>query len=74
MLLPQRQQLLDILSFTGLPAPSAIMNQQPAVQNQAQAQAQAPNAAGQDGWDEARLEEAMKRLKLLHIKVTSFST
>ncbi|EXK30148.1 hypothetical protein BFJ63_vAg6344 [Fusarium oxysporum f. sp. narcissi] len=43
------------------------MNQQPAVQNQAQAQA--PNAAGQDGWDEARLEEAMKRLKLLHIKV-----
>ncbi|EGU88623.1 hypothetical protein FOXB_00872 [Fusarium oxysporum f. sp. conglutinans Fo5176] len=48
------------------------MNQQPAVQNQAQAQA--PNAAGQDGWDEARLEEAMKRLKLLHIKVTSFST
>lgn len=72
MLLPQRQQLLDILSFTGLPAPSAIMNQQPAVQNQAQAQA--PNAAGQDGWDEARLEEAMKRLKLLHIKVTSFST
>ncbi|KAI1026596.1 hypothetical protein LB505_000711 [Fusarium chuoi] len=46
------------------------MNQQPAVQNQAQAQAQAPNAAGQDGWDEARLEEAMKRLKLLHIKST----
>ncbi|KAF5620506.1 hypothetical protein F52700_11234 [Fusarium sp. NRRL 52700] len=45
------------------------MNQQPAVQNQAQAQAQAPNAAGQDDWDEARLEEAMKRLKLLHIKV-----
>ncbi|EMT65960.1 hypothetical protein FOC4_g10008075 [Fusarium odoratissimum] len=44
------------------------MNQQPAVQNQAQAQA--PNAAGQDGWDEARLEEAMKRLKLLHIKLT----
>ncbi|KAF5544972.1 hypothetical protein FPHYL_10873 [Fusarium phyllophilum] len=43
------------------------MNQQPAVQNQAQAQA--PNAAGQDDWDEARLEEAMKRLKLLHIKV-----
>ncbi|KAJ4140742.1 hypothetical protein BFJ70_g10563 [Fusarium oxysporum] len=43
------------------------MNQQPAVQNQAQAQA--PNAAGQDGWDDARLEEAMKRLKLLHIKV-----
>ncbi|KAF5648742.1 uncharacterized protein FTJAE_1221 [Fusarium tjaetaba] len=43
------------------------MNQQPAVQNQAQAQA--PIAAGQDDWDEARLEEAMKRLKLLHIKV-----
>ncbi|KAF9767282.1 hypothetical protein IL306_000147 [Fusarium sp. DS 682] len=43
------------------------MNQQPAVQNQAQNQA--PNAAGQDDWDEARLEEAMKRLKLLHIKV-----
>ncbi|KAF4341073.1 hypothetical protein FBEOM_4943 [Fusarium beomiforme] len=43
------------------------MNQQPAVQNQAQNQA--PNAVGQDDWDEARLEEAMKRLKLLHIKM-----
>lgn len=47
------------------------MNQQPAAQNQAQVQAS--NAAGQDVWDEQRLEEAMKRLKLLHIKVTSFS-
>jgi hypothetical protein len=46
------------------------MSQQPAAHNQAQA----PNAAGQDDWDEARLEEAMKRLKLLHIKVTSLST
>ena len=26
----------------------------------------------QDVWDEARLEEAMQRLKLLHIKVTVF--
>ncbi|KAL4732369.1 hypothetical protein ACLX1H_001384 [Fusarium chlamydosporum] len=43
------------------------MNQQPAAQNQAQVQAS--NAAGQDVWDEQRLEEAMKRLKLLHIKV-----
>ncbi|RGP63121.1 hypothetical protein FSPOR_8811 [Fusarium sporotrichioides] len=43
------------------------MNQQPAVQNQAHAQAS--NGAGQDVWDEQRLEEAMKRLKLLHIKV-----
>jgi hypothetical protein len=47
------------------------MNQQPAAQNQAQAQAS--NAAGQDVWDEQQLEEAMKRLKLLHVKVTSFS-
>ncbi|CAG7560392.1 uncharacterized protein B0J16DRAFT_389376 [Fusarium flagelliforme] len=45
------------------------MNQQPAAQNQHQAQAQASNAAGQDVWDEQQLEEAMKRLKLLHIKV-----
>jgi uncharacterized membrane protein len=45
------------------------MNQQPAAQNQRQAQAQASNAAGQDVWDEQQLEEAMKRLKLLHIKV-----
>jgi len=49
------------------------MNQQPAAQNQHQAQAQASNAAGQDVWDEQQLEEAMKRLKLLHIKVTSCS-
>ncbi|KAF4461764.1 hypothetical protein FALBO_11420 [Fusarium albosuccineum] len=41
------------------------MSQQPATQNQTQA----PGAAGQDDWDEARLEEAMQRLKLLHIKV-----
>jgi pyridoxine 5'-phosphate synthase PdxJ len=47
------------------------MNQQPAAQNQAHAQAS--NGAGQDVWDEQRLEEAMKRLKLLHIKVTLFS-
>ncbi|KAM0348643.1 hypothetical protein ACHAPU_004078 [Fusarium lateritium] len=46
------------------------MNQQPAAQNQAQAQTQASDTAGQDVWDEAHLEEAMKRLKLLHIKVT----
>ncbi|RGP80213.1 60s ribosomal l34 [Fusarium longipes] len=44
------------------------MNQQPAAQNQAQTQA--PNTVGQDVWDEQQLEEAMKRLKLLHIKVT----
>lgn len=43
------------------------MNQQPAAQNKDQSQAQ--DAAGQEVWDEARLEEAMKRLKLLHIKV-----
>ncbi|KAM0249787.1 hypothetical protein ACHAP5_002656 [Fusarium lateritium] len=43
------------------------MTQQPAAQNKAQSQAQ--DAAGQEVWDEARLEEAMKRLKLLHIKV-----
>ncbi|KAI8666526.1 hypothetical protein NCS57_00877700 [Fusarium keratoplasticum] len=41
------------------------MNQQPPTQNQSQA----PDAAGQGEWDEARLEEAMQRLKLLHIKV-----
>ncbi|KAM5353909.1 hypothetical protein ACJ41O_000559 [Fusarium nematophilum] len=41
------------------------MSKQPATQHQGQA----PDAAGQDGWDEARLEEAMQRLKLLHIKV-----
>ncbi|KAF4963321.1 hypothetical protein FSARC_8652 [Fusarium sarcochroum] len=46
------------------------MSQQPAAQNQAQ---QAPNAAGEEVWDEARLEEAMKRLKLLHIKVRLLS-
>ncbi|RSL80259.1 hypothetical protein BHE90_010371 [Fusarium euwallaceae] len=41
------------------------MNQQPHTQNQSQA----PDAASQGEWDEARLEEAMQRLKLLHIKV-----
>ncbi|KAL2682662.1 hypothetical protein Neosp_007115 [[Neocosmospora] mangrovei] len=41
------------------------MNQQPPTQNQSQA----PDAAGQGEWDEARLEEAMQRLKLLHIKM-----
>jgi hypothetical protein len=35
-----------------------------------QAPAQA-GAGGQEVWDEARLEAAMKRLKLLHIKVSS---
>lgn len=47
------------------------MTQQPAAQNQAHAQAS--NGAEQDVWDEQRLQEAMKQLKLLHIKVTSFS-
>ncbi|KAM0561516.1 hypothetical protein ACHAPJ_003399 [Fusarium lateritium] len=46
------------------------MSQQPAAQNRAQ---QAPNGAGEEVWDEARLEEAMKRLKLLHIKVRLLS-
>ncbi|CAG1986468.1 unnamed protein product [Fusarium graminearum] len=43
------------------------MTQQPAAQNQAHAQAS--NGAEQDVWDEQRLQEAMKQLKLLHIKV-----
>jgi hypothetical protein len=59
---------LNTLPLAGNIAIFATMNQQPAAQNMAQSQAQ--DAAGQEVWDEARLEEAMKRLKLLHIKVT----
>jgi hypothetical protein len=64
----QHAQVLDTLPLAGHIAIFATMNQQPAAQNKAQSQAQ--DAAGQEVWDEARLEEAMKRLKLLHIKVT----
>ncbi|EEU39111.1 uncharacterized protein NECHADRAFT_100940 [Fusarium vanettenii 77-13-4] len=46
------------------------MNQQPPTQNQSQA----PDAADQGEWDEARLEEAMQRLKLLHIKLMHLIT
>ena len=31
-------------------------------------------AGGQGIWDEARLEEAMERLKLLHVKVSILET
>lgn len=31
-------------------------------------------ASGQGNWDEAQLEEAMERLKLLHVKVGLHST
>lgn len=40
------------------------MSQKPASQAQ-----QAPNG-GSEAWDEARIEEAMQQLKILHIKVT----